>query len=130
MAFSAPTKPSYAVALGAALLIGAWSFRQRRRRKDESSDSIGTSEAKRNVPSQQQTPIRVLVTGFNDWRDLEAPSDIWRSQENPSSRLLLGSASACPSLHRQGVHPLVNHYETSYLPHEFLRIYFRSCNHL
>ena len=130
MAFSAPTKPSYAVALGAALLIGAWAFHQRRRRNDKSSDSSGASASTRNVPPQQRAPVRVLITGFNDWRDLAAPSDIWRSQENPSSRLLLGAASACPSLHRRGVHPVVNHSETKYLPHEFLRIYFRSCNHL
>lgn len=35
-------------------------------------------------------PLRVLVTGFNDWRDLGEPPNIWRCRDNPSCRLLLG----------------------------------------
>jgi hypothetical protein len=38
-------------------------------------------------------PLRVLVTGFHDWRDLGAPAKIWRCRDNPSCRLLLGEIS-------------------------------------
>jgi hypothetical protein len=36
-------------------------------------------------------PMRVLVTGFNDWRDLGEPPNVWRCRDNPSCRLLLGT---------------------------------------
>jgi hypothetical protein len=35
-------------------------------------------------------PLRVLVTGFHDWRELGTPPAIWRCRDNPSCRLLLG----------------------------------------
>ncbi len=35
-------------------------------------------------------PLRVLVTGFNDWRELGDPPNVWRCRDNPSCRLLLG----------------------------------------
>ena len=34
--------------------------------------------------------VRVLVTGFHDWRDLGQPPDLWRCRDNPSCRLLVG----------------------------------------
>jgi hypothetical protein len=34
--------------------------------------------------------MRVLVTGFNDWRELGDPPNLWRCRDNPSCRLLLG----------------------------------------
>ncbi len=34
--------------------------------------------------------LRVLVTGFHDWRELGEPPAIWRCRDNPSCRLLLG----------------------------------------
>lgn len=34
-------------------------------------------------------PIRVLVTGFCDWKGLQG--DLWRVRENPSGRLLVGT---------------------------------------
>ncbi|WP_106395287.1 hypothetical protein [Enhygromyxa salina] len=37
--------------------------------------------------------MRVLVTGFNDWRDLGDPANVWRCRDNPSCRLLLGDAT-------------------------------------
>lgn len=35
-------------------------------------------------------PLRVLVTGFNDWKELGDPPNIWRCRDNPSCRLLVG----------------------------------------
>jgi hypothetical protein len=43
---------------------------------------------------------RVLITGFHDWRELQA--NIWRCRDNPSCRLLLGSPSAAPAIERDG----------------------------
>ena len=37
---------------------------------------------------------RVLVTGFNDWKELGDPPNIWLCKVNPSCRLLLGDALA------------------------------------
>ena len=34
--------------------------------------------------------MRVLVTGFNDWRDLGETPNVWRCRDNPSGRLLVG----------------------------------------
>ncbi len=48
-------------------------------------------------------PLRVLVTGFLDWRELE--NNIWRCRDNPSCRLLLGEPCAMPPIERRG--PLV-----------------------
>lgn len=46
------------------------------------------------------TPMRVLVTGFNDWRELGEPPNIWRCRDNPSCRLLLGAPhDAMPQTH-------------------------------
>lgn len=36
--------------------------------------------------------LRVLVTGFNDWRELGDPPQLWRCRDNPSCRLLVGDA--------------------------------------
>lgn len=35
--------------------------------------------------------MRVLVTGFNDWRELGEPPNVWRCRDNPSCRLILGA---------------------------------------
>lgn len=46
------------------------------------------------------TPMRVLVTGFNDWRELGDPPNTWRCRDNPSCRLLLGAPhDARPQTH-------------------------------
>ena len=37
-------------------------------------------------------PMRVLVTGFNDWKELGEPPNVWRCRDNPSCRLLVGEA--------------------------------------
>ncbi len=34
--------------------------------------------------------LKVLVTGFNDWKDLGDPPNLWRCRDNPSCRLLVG----------------------------------------
>ena len=39
----------------------------------------------------EQPPLRVLLTGFNDWKDLGDPPAIWRCRDNPSCRLLIGA---------------------------------------
>lgn len=45
--------------------------------------------------------MRVLVTGFNDWRELGEPANVWRCRDNPSCRLLLGDAhDGRPEAHR------------------------------
>lgn len=41
------------------------------------------------VPSSD-APLRVLVTGFNDWKELGDPPNTWRCRDNPSCRLLVG----------------------------------------
>lgn len=41
-------------------------------------------------PNEVDRPLRVLVTGFHDWRDLGSPPAIWRCRDNPSCRLLIG----------------------------------------
>jgi hypothetical protein len=44
--------------------------------------------------------LRVLVTGFNDWKDLGDPPNVWRCRDNPSCRLLLGDETAArPDTH-------------------------------
>ncbi|MFV8755387.1 hypothetical protein ACNOYE_32960 [Nannocystaceae bacterium ST9] len=40
----------------------------------------------------EDRPLRVLVTGFHDWRELGDPPAIWRCRDNPSCRLLIGAA--------------------------------------
>ncbi|MGH1345336.1 MAG: hypothetical protein ACRBN8_27485 [Nannocystales bacterium] len=42
------------------------------------------------VAAPQPEPLRVLVTGFNDWKDLGDPPNLWRCRDNPSCRLLVG----------------------------------------
>lgn len=49
-----------------------------------------TSLAAVTVPDPD--PLRVLVTGFNDWKDLGDPPNLWRCQDNPSCRLLVGES--------------------------------------
>jgi hypothetical protein len=36
--------------------------------------------------------IRVHVTGFNDWKGLGEPANVWRCRDNPSCRLVVGAA--------------------------------------
>lgn len=47
-------------------------------------------------PSASPDPeaLRVLVTGFNDWKELGDPPNVWRCRDNPSCRLLLGNETA------------------------------------
>lgn len=42
------------------------------------------------VAAPEAEPLRVLVTGFNDWKDLGEPPNLWRCHDNPSCRLLVG----------------------------------------
>lgn len=58
--------------------------------------------------------VKVLVTGFNDWKGLAAaappgqplpPPNLWRCRDNPSCRLLLGAACDSPPLCKDGPLP-------------------------
>jgi hypothetical protein len=49
-------------------------------------------------------PVRVLVTGFHDWKELGG--NVWRCRDNPSCRLIYGAACQTPPVHRRG--PLVS----------------------
>jgi hypothetical protein len=59
----------------------------------EAEDIAAPAEPRRADASAtlKGPPMRVLVTGFNDWRDLGQPPNIWRCRDNPSCRLLLGA---------------------------------------
>jgi pyrrolidone-carboxylate peptidase len=49
---------------------------------------------------EEGRPMRVLVTGFNDWEGLGDPPNTWRCRDNPSCRLLLGAEhDAAPQTH-------------------------------
>eukprot|EP00240_Pyramimonas_obovata_P014960 CAMPEP_0118944350 /NCGR_PEP_ID=MMETSP1169-20130426/40122_1 /TAXON_ID=36882 /ORGANISM="Pyramimonas obovata, Strain CCMP722" /LENGTH=193 /DNA_ID=CAMNT_0006889813 /DNA_START=166 /DNA_END=744 /DNA_ORIENTATION=- len=52
-------------------------------------------------------PLRVLVTGFHDWRELEG--NCWRCRDNPSCRLIYGPPCDFPPIQRTG--PLVKAVE-------------------
>lgn len=46
------------------------------------------------------SPLKVLVTGFNDWKDLGTPPNVWRCRDNPSCRLVVGDPQSDePSSH-------------------------------
>lgn len=47
-------------------------------------------------------PLRVLVTGFHDWRDLGGTPNLWRCRDNPSCRLILGGPTTSPPVGRDG----------------------------
>ena len=55
------------------------------------------------MPETPKPPLRVLVTGFHDWRELEG--NAWRCRDNPSCRLIYGEPCAQPPISRSG--PLV-----------------------
>ena len=56
--------------------------------------------------SQPARPVRVLVTGFHDWRELgDVSPNLWRCRDNPSCRLLLGPTSSAPPVKRDGELP-------------------------
>jgi hypothetical protein len=53
-----------------------------------------------SATSPKGPPMRVLVTGFNDWHELGEPPNVWRCRDNPSCRLLLGAQhDAMPEIH-------------------------------
>ncbi len=52
--------------------------------------SAASNSEPRSEPKPEEQPMRVLVTGFNDWRELGEPPKVWRCRDNPSCRLLLG----------------------------------------
>jgi hypothetical protein len=53
-------------------------------------------------PRRDRRPLRILVTGFHDWRDLGPTPNLWRCRDNPSCRLILGKPSSEPSIARSG----------------------------
>ena len=56
--------------------------------------------------------LRVLITGFHDWRDLD--NNIWRCRDNPSCRIIYGSPCSSPPIVRAG--PLVQALAATALP--------------
>lgn len=54
--------------------------------------------------TEEAPPLRVLVTGFLDWRELEK-GNVWRCRDNPSCRLLLGAPCTTPPIVRGGPLP-------------------------
>jgi len=60
------------------------------------TSSRATAEAKPG----DEAPLRVLITGFHDWRELDG--NVWRCRDNPACRLLLGSPSSEPPPTRSG----------------------------
>jgi hypothetical protein len=43
---------------------------------------------------REEQPVRVLITGFNDWHDIHDARELWRCRDNPSCRLLIGDAAS------------------------------------
>ena len=66
-----------------------------------SGDVVALASAPRQCESERQR-VKVLVTGFNDWKNLGETPNLWRCQDNPSCRLLVGPACASPPLRKQG----------------------------
>ena len=66
---------------------------------------FATVDCEANTTASQpvKQPLRCLITGFHDWRELE--NNVWRCRDNPACRLLLGPPSDSPPLVRKG--PLV-----------------------
>lgn len=64
------------------------------------------------MPNGSAPPRRVLVTGFNDWRNLEPEGNIWYCNENPSCRLLTGSTTSAQPTNLSG--PLVAQLKTRF----------------
>ncbi len=61
------------------------------------------SECAPAPPAQpERRRIKVLVTGFNDWKNLGDTPNLWRCRDNPSCRLLVGAACDRPPLVKQG----------------------------
>jgi hypothetical protein len=70
------------------------------------------------APADAPRHFRVLVTGFCDWEGLQNKRDgVWRSRDNPSSRLLLGAACDSPPFSREGA--LAARLRASNLPVEW-----------
>ena len=62
--------------------------------ESSTTPSSPSAPAAPDAVSEAPEPLaakRVLVTGFNDWKELGDPPDIWRCRDNPSCRLLLGA---------------------------------------
>ena len=66
--------------------------------------TVGSSNASCAPPAAQgeQRRVKVLVTGFNDWKNLGETPNLWRCRDNPSCRLLVGAACDSPPLTKQG----------------------------
>jgi hypothetical protein len=70
--------------------------RRRVREKASGLDSrLALIEERMRERREGREPIRVLITGFCDWKGLQG--DLWRVRDNPSGRLLVGAARAAAS---------------------------------
>ena len=71
-----------------------------------SSTGQALSEPQPDTKPQEHAnsrPLRVLVTGFHDWRELEG--NYWRCRDNPSCRLIYGNPCNWPPVRRTVVTP-------------------------
>ena len=67
-------------------------------------DTYGVQDTSRpSARSARGRPLRILITGFHDWRELEG--NVWRCRDNPSCSLIYGAACPTPPIERRG--PLV-----------------------
>ena len=65
-----------------------------------STEHISSSEAEPTAALEPRR-LRVLITGFHDWRELEG--NVWRCRDNPACQLLIGpEATQTPPLSRSG----------------------------
>ena len=58
--------------------------------EEEVGTAPGTPDNVTDGDREGEGNFRVLVTGFNDWKELGDPPNVWRCRDNPSCRLLLG----------------------------------------
>jgi hypothetical protein len=59
-------------------------------KEEGAGEAAGEAGASATKPAESEA-LRVLVTGFNDWKELGDPPNIWLCKVNPSCRLLLGA---------------------------------------
>ena len=83
-------------AAGGALVLGSASG------VTQSLPSVESASPSPTKPAGHR-PLRVLITGFHDWRELDG--NVWRCRDNPSCRLIYGAACPSPPIERRG--PLV-----------------------
>mmetsp|Transcript_1048 Transcript_1048/g.1363 ORF Transcript_1048/g.1363 Transcript_1048/m.1363 type:complete len:276 (-) Transcript_1048:417-1244(-) len=72
-----------------------------------SSPSAGGGDDAKTSTDCPKRSLRVLVTGFCDWRFKNERMNIWRVRDNPSGRLLVGGSCESPPVSLEGVLPRI-----------------------